>query len=61
VLNERPGDLVYALYAGSRFENSNTWRPSAWIRSDPVGATAALTLNAWTHLDNLRERAGSSM
>jgi hypothetical protein len=50
VLKERPGDLVYALYAGSRFENSNTWRPSAWIGSDPVGATAALTLNAWTHL-----------
>jgi Concanavalin A-like lectin/glucanases superfamily len=50
VLKERPGDLVYALYAASRFENSNTWRPSAWIGADPVGAIAALTLNAWSHL-----------
>ena len=50
VLKERPGDLVYALYAASRFEDSNTWRPSAWIGAEPVGATAALTLNAWSHL-----------
>jgi hypothetical protein len=50
VLKERPGDLAYALYGASRFENSNTWRPSAWIGADPVGATAALALNAWSHL-----------
>jgi hypothetical protein len=50
VLKERPGDLVYALYAGSRFESSNTWRPSAWIGPDPLGATTPLALNAWSHL-----------
>jgi len=50
VLKERPGDLVYALYAASRFEDSSTWRPSAWIGAEPIGATAALTLNAWSHL-----------
>jgi hypothetical protein len=49
ILKERPGDLVYALYA-----HDGAPRPSTWITAASTSATAAgtsaLTLNTWTHL-----------
>jgi hypothetical protein len=46
ILKEQPGDLAYALYAGS--PNN---RPSVYFNSDrSVGGPAALPLNTWSHV-----------
>ena len=51
VLKEGPSDLVYALYT-----SGDVARPSGWARtgsSISATGTAALPLNAWSHLATL--------
>ena len=50
LIKETTGNLVYALYASSRFGSSSVSRPSAWIDVEGVGPTTALPVNAWSHL-----------
>lgn len=48
LLKEQPGDLVYSLYA-----STNTQRPGAFVfvgGEQEVRGSAALAVNAWTHL-----------
>jgi hypothetical protein len=55
LLKERPGDLVYSLYA-----NTNLTRPAGLIftnREIESRGTAALPLNVWTHLASIYDGA----
>ena len=50
IMKERPGDLAYGLYATRRRRPAAARSAPSAGPSSGIGGTAALPLNAWTHL-----------